>query len=126
MNLDKSREGLGLGLFALLSLACLGLIIWLEATDSETVGIVAAAISVLERMAAILVTLSLSIYALVEGAAMLYERYAKRRFQEGKEEGREVERNEWMAWLERREKALADGEPFDEPPPSAKGSTNGQ
>ena len=126
MNLDKSREGLGLGLFVLLSLACLGLVIWLEATDGETVGIVATAISVLERMAAVLVTLSLSIYALVEGGAMLYERYAKRRFQEGKEEGREVERNEWMAWLERREKALADGESFDEPSPAEKPSKNGQ
>ena len=129
MNLDKSREGLGLGLFALLSLICLGLVIWLEATDSETVGIVNAVVSVLERMAAVLVTLSLSIYALVEGTAMLYERYAKRRFQEGKEEGRVVERNErdkeWLAWLQRREEALASGEPFDEPPPSAKTSSNG-
>ena len=134
MNLDKSREGLGLGLFVLLSLACLGLVIWLEATDSETVGIVATAISVLERMAAVLVTLSLSIYALVEGVAMLYERYAKRRFQEGKQvgvlEGREAERNErdkeWMSWLRRRDEALAAGKEFDEPPPSAKASTNGQ
>ena len=126
MNLDKSREGLGLGLFVLLSLACLGLVIWLEATDSETVGIVATVVSVLERMAAILVTLSLSIYALVEGVAMLYERYAKRRFQEGKLEGREVERNEWMAWLKRRDEALASGKQFDEPPPSAKTSSNGQ
>ena len=130
MNLDKSREGLGLGLFALLSLTCLGLVIWLEATDSETVGIANIVVSVLERMAAVLVTLSLSIYALVEGGAMLYERYAKRRFQEGKQvgvlEGREAERNEWMSWLKRREEALAAGKEFDEPPPSAKGSTNGQ
>ena len=129
MNLDKSREGLGLGLFVLLSLACLGLVVWLEATDSETVGIVATVVSVLERMAAILVTLSLSIYALVEGTAMLYERYAKRRFQEGKQvgelEGREAERNEWMAWLKRRDEALAEGKPFNEPPPSAKASSNG-
>ena len=52
---------------------------------------------------------------------MLYERYAKRRFQEGRQEGRqegvvegrEAERLErdrdWMAWFERREKALAAG-----------------
>ena len=130
MNLDKSREGLGLGLFVLLSLTCLGLVIWLEATDSETAGIVATAVSVLERMAAILVTLSLSIYALVEGVAMIYERYAKRRFQEGKEEGREVERNErdkeWLSWMQRREEALASGEPFNEPSPAEKPSKNGQ
>ena len=65
---------------------------------------------------------------------MLYERYARRRVQEGREEGRnlgvlegrEAERNEWMAWLKRRDEALAAGEEFDEPPPSAKASTNGQ
>ena len=130
MNLDKSREGLGFGLFVFLSLACLGLVIWLEATDSEAVGIVATAVSVLERMAAVLVTLSLSIYALVEGVAMLYERYAKRRFQEGKQvgalEGREERDKEWLSWLKRRDEALASGKKFDEPPPSAKASTNGQ
>ena len=60
---------------------------------------------------------------------MVYERYARRRFQEGKEvgvlEGREVERNEWMAWLKRRDEALASGEEFDEPPPSAKAMSKG-
>ena len=60
---------------------------------------------------------------------MLYERYAKRRFQEGIQEGRQagrVERDkEWVAWLERREKALTEGRPFDEPSPSAKASSNG-
>ena len=80
---------------------------------------------------------------------MLYERYAKRRFQEGVIEGlRESVREamleglnrgfsegllrgkserdkEWDSWLERREKALAEGRPFDEPPPSAKASSNG-
>ena len=59
---------------------------------------------------------------------MLYERYAKRRFQEGREEGREIERNErdkeWMAWLKRREEALAAGKKFDELPPSAKASND--
>ena len=77
---------MGLGLFIVLSLTCLGLVIWHEATDGETVGALSALLSVLERMAAVLVTLSLSIYASVEGAAMLYEKYAKRRFQEGKPE----------------------------------------
>ena len=84
---------------------------------------------------------------------MLYERYAKRRFQEGYQEGlieglRESVRKamreglnrgfsegllrgkserdrDWDSWLERREKALAEGQPFDEPSPSAKASSNG-
>ena len=126
MNLDKSREGLGLGLFVALSLACSGLVIWLEATDGETVGIAATVVSVLERMAAVLVTLSLSVYALVEGVAMLYERYAKRRFQEGIHLGVVERDKEWVSWMQRREEALASGEPFDEPSPAEKPSKNGQ
>ena len=61
---------------------------------------------------------------------MLYERYARRRFQEGKQvgvlEGREAERNEWMAWLKRREEALGAGKEFGEPSPSAKAYSNGE
>ena len=117
---------MGLGLFILLSLTCLGLVIWHEATDGETVGALSALLSVLERMAAVLVTLSLSIYASVEGAAMLYEKYAKRRLQEGVEKGREAMEMEWRSWLERRDEALAAGKRFDEPPPKAKTFKNGQ
>lgn len=128
-SLDKSREGIGLSLFAILALVALGLLILHEVTDNDTIGGVATALSILERMAAILVTLSVSIYAVVEGTAMLYERYAKRRFQEGKEEGIHlgvIERDkEWDSWLDRREKALAEGQPFDEPPPSSRASKNG-
>ena len=120
---------MGLGLFIVLSLTSLGLVIWHEATDGETVGALSALLSVLERMAAVLVTLSLSIYASVEGAAMLYEKYAKRRFQEGRqegvEEGREEMEMEWRSWLDRRDEALAAGKRFDEPPPKAKTFKNG-
>ena len=34
-----------------------------------------------------------------------------------REEGREQGMAEWRAWFERREAALARGEPFAEPPP---------
>ena len=37
---------------------------------------------------------------------------------EGREEGRVESYAEWRAWNDRREKAAARGEPFDEPPPS--------
>ena len=117
---------MGLGLFIVLSLTCLGFVIWHEATDGETVGALNALLSVLERMAAVLVTLSLSIYASVEGAAMLYEKYAKRRFQEGKQKGEAERDREWTSWMQRREEALASGEPFGEPSPAEKPSKNGQ
>ena len=61
---------------------------------------------------------------------MLYERYAKRQFEEGRQEGRQTERverdKEWKSWMQRREEALASGEPFDEPSPAEKPSKNGQ
>ena len=38
--------------------------------------------------------------------------------EEGKEEGRSESNAKWRAWNERREKAAARGEPFDEPPPN--------
>ncbi len=52
----------------------------------------------------------------------LKERQRREGWEEGVEEGREEGRSEsdvkWRAWNERRERAAADGEPFDEPPPS--------
>ena len=41
--------------------------------------------------------------------------------EEGVKMGIEKERAEWRAWNERREKAESRGEPFDEPPPGARG-----
>ena len=66
-----------------------------------------------------------TIYVGVEGGAMLAERYLRRRFREGREEGIEVGRKEgreeadaaWMAWYERMRDAQSRGEPFDEAPP---------
>ena len=57
---------------------------------------------------------------------MLYEKYAKRRLQEGVEKGREAMEMEWRSWLERRDEALAAGKRFDEPPPNAKTFKNGR
>ena len=57
---------------------------------------------------------------------MLYERYAKRRFQEGRELARAERDEEWLSWLKRRDEALAVGKEFDEPSPSGKVYSNGQ
>ena len=49
------------------------------------------------------------------------ERKRRRRLEEehrqGLEEGRREERARWMAWLDRREAAIRENRPFDEPPP---------
>ncbi len=51
-------------------------------------------------------------------------RYRQRRFeearQEGRKEGRQQVQQEWEAWNQRRLQAKANGEPFDEAPPSQK------
>ena len=39
------------------------------------------------------------------------------------ERGRQLERQEWVAWLDRLKQAQADGRPFDEPPPSERQSS---
>ncbi len=47
----------------------------------------------------------------------LREQGREQGIEQGREQGREQERAEWRAWFERREVALARGEPFAEPPP---------
>ena len=50
---------------------------------------------------------------------MLAERYLRRRYKEGREEGREELAAEWRAWIKERGEAEAKGEKFDKPPPSS-------
>ena len=45
---------------------------------------------------------------------------------EGREEGRQENQQQWMAWYERHQAALRDGQPFTEPPPGVQPSKNGK
>ena len=45
---------------------------------------------------------------------------------EGLEEGRAERDTEWLEWLERSRQAAANGQPFDEPPPSLNGDQSTQ
>ncbi len=49
---------------------------------------------------------------------LISEKYRARRFEEGRKVGRRERDAQWKAWLARRDEAAANGEPFDEPPPS--------
>ncbi len=51
---------------------------------------------------------------------MLAERYLKRRYEEGKEEGKAGAFARVRDWLKRKEEAEAKGEDFTEPPPYEK------
>ncbi len=55
---------------------------------------------------------------IVEGVPMLAERFLKRKFNEGKAEGKANQNRVWEGWLKRKEEAEANGTPFDEPMPS--------
>lgn len=70
----------------------------------------------------------------VEGAVMVFGwLYMEKKRQEGREKGRAEGRvegraaadAEWMAWNGRRMEAEAKGEPFTEPPPSARNGSSG-
>lgn len=67
---------------------------------------------------------TLVILLTLEGTVMLAERYLKRRYQIGREDGLNIARRRQKrysarlkAWDARRLKSIADGEPFDEPMP---------
>ena len=51
---------------------------------------------------------------------MLSERYLKRRYEEGKAEGRAEVSRAWEEWNQRRIAAENAGEKFTEPPPSGR------
>ena len=49
---------------------------------------------------------------------MLAEQFNKKRYPAGHAEGQAERQKEWEAWNERREEAEAEGQAFDEPPPT--------
>lgn len=68
-------------------------------------------------------------FGIVEGTRMVLAEFRKRLWrEEAREEGRAEAIQErdrlWEAWLERREAAERDGQPFTEPPPSQNGTHN--
>ena len=56
---------------------------------------------------------------------MLSERYLKRRYEEGKAEGRAEVSRAWEEWNQRRIAAENAGEKFNEPPPSGRNGEQG-
>ena len=74
---------------------------------------------------------------LVEGVAMVFAAiFRQKTRQEGREQGREEGREQgqaegreemniaWREWNRRREEAIAEGKPFDEPTPDSRNETN--
>ena len=74
------------------------------------------------------IALAVAILAYREAIMVFAERYKAKRFAEGRQQGRQEGRVEerrqrdaqWEAWLKRRDQALVNNQPFDEPSPSAR------
>ena len=62
--------------------------------------------------------LTITILATWEVILVFAQRYRERRDREAREEGRKEERARWEAWLKRRDEAIRNNLPFDEPSPA--------
>ena len=97
-------------LFLIQFLIALSLVVWHEVGRVTTDDVVETILSILQRMGGIVVLFVAMTYVVIEGWAMLAEKFFKRQRQEINAE--------WEAWLRRKAEAEARGEPFDEPKPS--------
>ncbi len=77
-------------------------------------------IAVLLVMANAVFVSTATTFLIVEGGIMLAERYLKRRYAEGKAEGKAEAYEQVRNWLKRKEEAEARGEKYTEAPPYEK------
>ena len=112
------RETSYISLFLILSLVGLGLVGYDEIRRVTADGFVESVRGILNGMQAVVVVSGALTYVTIEGWRMLAERYEKRRFQEGRAEGRVESNEEWESWLRRKAEAEARGEDFSDPTPA--------
>ena len=112
------RETSYIILFLILSLVGLGLVGYDEIRRVTADGFVESVRGILNGMQAVVVVSGALTYVTIEGWRMLAERYEKRRFQEGRAEGRVESNEEWESWLRRKAEAEARGEDFSDLTPA--------
>jgi hypothetical protein len=116
LSIPPERAWAFLAIFSVQFIGWLVFIV-IQATSRESADV--AAIVVLKGMASVVVVSTAISILLVEGGVMLAERYLRKRYREGREEGRKEVQAKWEAWNQHRmefERAHP-GETFDEPPP---------
>jgi hypothetical protein len=118
ISITEAREIPALLLFSAQFLACLGLVIRDKVTDDVESGVGETIISVGLTMGQITVAITAITFIIIEGGAVLADRYLKRQYEKGREEGIRTASEAWEAWNNRRMEAEAKGEPFTEAPPS--------
>ena len=120
-----SRTGWFLLLLTVQVVAAGAAVGWHEVVERTHDTRLATAIAIAVGLASFTVVAIVTSVIIVEGHAMLAERYFKERYERGRQKGREEEAKVWRAWYERMRAAQAEGKPFDEPPPSLNGADNG-
>ena len=124
-NVAFSRTGWFLLLLTVQVVAAGAAVGWHEVVERTHDTRLATAIAIAVGLASFTVVAIVTSVIIVEGYAMLAERYFKERYERGRQKGREEEAKVWRAWYERMRAAQAEGKPFDEPPPSLNGADNG-
>ena len=141
MNVRPTLAGWYLFLASVQFLAALVLVVWQESRTFAEDGILQTILDMGQSLSPLVIIALVDSLLIVEGTAMLAERYLRERYnkgrevgrEEGKEEGREEGREEgkeegmekgreeadkaWSEWNRRREEAEKEGRAFDEPPP---------
>lgn len=119
MNLPigRTREGRYLLVFTVQFLLALGLSGWYEVSDGLAEGILGTILAIGDRMSRLSILIAVNTVLAVEGGAMLAERYLRRRYRAGREEGRAEERARWEAWYRMLQKAEQVSEAAPPPPP---------
>lgn len=115
MNVRPNLAGWYLFLASVQCLAALALVVWQENQTLAADGIPQTLLDIGKSLSPLVILALADSLLIVEGMAMLAERYLRERYNKGREEAHKL----WSEWNQRREQAEKEGRAFDEPPPSS-------
>ena len=117
-DIAKAYQGQFLLLFLLLFSLTLGLVVWYEVRHETGDDGWDTTMAIGIGMSYCIVISTAMSYVVVEGVNMLAEQFKQKRYAEGEVKGEAKRQKVWEEWNERRLEAEANGQPFDEPPPT--------
>lgn len=115
MNVRPNLAGWYLFLASAQCLSALVLVVWQKSQTIAEYGIPTSILEIGQSLSPLVIIALADSLLIVEGTAMLAERYLKERYNKGREETHKL----WAEWNQRREQAEKEGRDFNEPPPSS-------